>query len=339
MVSLSKGRWLCQSGWWLFPKCVVPRRFEIPDRRMETCTSARESCKAVLQDAVDADVILYSAQPRWSLADIQVSRAEVPELVAEFLKFVEVTALEFCWVLPFGCHRKDLKRHAWKHVSYSVLKELTADIKARRYSPPEVIIDELGGRDAARASFRCAERRDPKAVSRISAFLPTESGRQAAARALFHDCEPSEPVPHVPGIVELGIRYLRIIAQNPHSPEADRARGDLRQLVSARTVKGSSLSKGRPRAGYHREAVEAMLLMGNALFLQLREVKGLLDKQQEPRRVTEFYPWLSPVLKDKDYDLQSLLKTEPFRAGALIVSHLLEISPSKIEKLVYRRRG
>ena len=127
-------------------------------------------------------------------------------------------------------------------------------------------------------------------------------------------------------------------------------------MTSDRAVKGSEKSirskakgAGRPGKTLHPEPLEILLLMGNALFIQLREVNGLLtrcvdSRERRERFLRHHYPWIEEIrVEGKDESqgepLPKLLKMTPEKAAVFIASAILGVSTSKIDKDVRRGRS
>ena len=131
----------------------------------------------------------------------------------------------------------------------------------------------------------------------------------------------------------------------PTSPEADVARRRLQQLTSRKLLTRGSRGKGRPRENHHPETVRCVYIMANSLLRQVRQVDALFQTQiQDPIQMQEliaqYYPWLIKArVYSKDRKSDSILNMQPSEGALHVAAVPLGLSPSKVEKLVLRKRA
>lgn len=222
----------------------------------------------------------YNAQPKWSLSDIQIgSSSEALQVLGEFLRFVEVTAAEFCWTVNRPVRGMDWKQHAWKHTTFAEIETIVADVNSGRWLPLELRVDQLGSLEEAQTLFQRAERGEPDAVARIDSVFPSRADKIAAARHLFDlkDEDAAHPILSAP---QLAAKLAEIAVRAPDSPDAERARRGSVLLLSKQGAKGSRPQGGRPPSPHHEEVVTTIWMMSYAMSKQLREVYNFLQNSE-----------------------------------------------------------
>lgn len=354
--SVEFGEYFCRWRWILFP--LLPKFLnslaERP-RRLRTKVGALRARKGYvapkdifgrlrrsISEVKESSIALYSAQPDWSFCDFRVtSLAEAVKVVAEFLSLVESATLEFCWPLAWPLHQPtelvDWKRHSWKHVFFGSIREFLVDASAGQELPPQVRLELIGTFEDAQELFRKAARREPEAVARIESLFPTREDRRCAAEHLFEQVEPPQELPRIPSVADLAAEFATHAVHDPDSEEADKFRKRLRVLMSKRAAKGSA-AHGRPRIPHHDVTVVTAYMMSYGLAKQLKEVCRFLEQFQRRDEewlclIDQLYPWVSGTLH---LSVENVLTLETSKSACQIAGKALGLSPSKVEKTVYR---
>jgi hypothetical protein len=282
----------------------------------------------------------YNCQPTWSLSDFALTNSldEAKQIVGEFLELAELATDEFNWALaPVGQSLLDLKRHCWKHASFGVIQQLLKNIEV--FLPPEARLDLLGSAEGARELYRQAELCNPEAVARVNFVFPDERDRRRAAKYLFEELEPREPIPVIRSVASLAAMYADLAIRGPDSPEAEGSRDALRRLVSRKAAKGSAPQGGRPPMTHHASTIALIHLISYGLAKQINEVHRFLERSlpHTPAKAKPltggFYPWLSkpPI----NLTIDDVLRRKVSKLACVIAGHALDLSPSKIEKSIY----
>jgi hypothetical protein len=350
------GKWFFSTGWGVFPSTLLLRaqadfqkakgpklrspRFRTSSQPVSR-SEAEKLTRSLIQEtrhALQARSRYYNAHPHWSLADVKVnSLTESSEVIVEFFHLVKCAAAEFCW--PLNYPEKDMrwKQHSWTHTTFSTIESVIAEVRRGTWLPPESILDLIGSRKEARELFLRAARKEPEAVARIGSLFASEDDRNTAARALFM---PTDPVPRILSVGDLAAELAERAGRHPDSAEAESARRNLNQLVSKHAVKGSKSRGGRPSSPHHKEIVLVVWMMCYSICKQMREVDRFLEnieKDASKRRpqLTQLYPWVSAKLHK---DALNFLKDGNTSCALDLTGSLLELSPSKVQKVVYAAR-
>jgi hypothetical protein len=347
------GKWFFSTGWGVFPSTLLLRvqadfqkakgprfrspRFRTSSQRMSR-PEAEKLTRSLIEEwchAVQARLRYYNAHPRWSLKDINVdSSAGSSEVIVEFLRLVEHAALEFCWPLNYPDKNMHWQQHGWTHTTFSTIKGLIADIRSGTWVSPLALI---GSTEKARDLFRRAERKEPEAVARINSLFASEGDRNRAAREIFMS---TESIPRILSVGDLAAELAERAVRHPDSAEAESARRKLSQLVSIHAVKGSKSGGGRPSSPHDAETVLVVWMMCYSVCKQMREVDRFLrkiEKDESKRRpqLNQLYPWVSAKLH---VDALNFLKDGNTLCALELTGSLLELSVSKVQKLIYRPR-
>jgi hypothetical protein len=352
--NLEEGKWFYCSGWWLFPcssHSIVALRQAIQelsrlkepaDHRPTDSRTADEIQREIVQgfrELREHKTVFYNAQPEWSARQVSIhSSSEVLDVVNEFLRFVEFAAAEFCWTMNRPHEEMHWKKHSWKHTTFAEVERIIADVKARRWLPPQLTLDVIGTFEQAQELFRSAERIEPEAITRIDSLFPSEEDKYTAARHLFGLNE-GDAVPLIPTAVELGYELLRNIFRSDSQKNQDHARDLLKRLISKQAATGSQPGGGRPPSAHHPETVITIWMMCYAMAKQIREVDRFVSKYESNRpnrhsRLHQYYP----QLYQHKIALSDVLDRETVRSAFEVAGKFLELSTSKIDKVVYPRR-
>jgi hypothetical protein len=372
MTSQQHGKWFWRAGYYVFP--LTAR--SIPEKAERELQEAKEALDALERANENADHgnthvhsnlskeealaetnlltkklgaliafqnAFYRAQPRWELVDISArSPLEATAIAEEFLLVAKEASAEYCWILNEPPAHADWELHGWKHVSYEDLLEVSDEAKCSWV--PEIRIDATVGSRNAEDLFKRAIAREPEAVATINFLLPSKEDRLSVAKSMCSGDVSEADVCRIPSPLDLGVQLLRVIMNKPTSPDAEVARKRLQQLISKKSLTRGSRGKGRPRENHHPETVRRVYIMANSLLRQVRQVDELLQRQiqspiQRQKIVAQHYPWFSESrVYSKDAKSNDLLSMQPSEAALHVAAAPLGLSPSKVEKLVHRKR-
>jgi hypothetical protein len=333
-----EGRWFRCLMWWVYPKKLEPE--------------AQARARAHAED-------FYNTQPEWKLSELETSCSDEGEqMAAEFIDAVRHASRsfgEFSWFLFRDFSHLNWRAHAWKHIASENLEHVGRDVL--HPLDLEMRLDGMS-ESAFKDLLSRAKQKDLSAVIRLTQLFPYENEIQQAVESYIqeHDLEWSLEwnFGDLPSAGDLAKQLVDQMFRE--SDKAQEFRGRLVTLTSDRAVKGSEKSirskakgAGRPGKTLQPEPLEILLLMGDAIFIQLREVNGLLKRRADSREERErflrhHYPWIEKLRvegKDESHEepLSELLKMPPQKAAVFIASAILDVSTSKIDKDVRRGRS
>ena len=127
---------------------------------------------------------------------------------------MKFAAAEFCWTLNRPTKEMHWKKHSWKHTTFAEIEWILADVKAGRWLPPQVTVDQIGSFERARSLFRRAERGEPDAVARVDSLFPSEEDKYTAARHLF-GLKDEDSGPVIPSIHQVAAQFAEIAVRSP----------------------------------------------------------------------------------------------------------------------------
>jgi hypothetical protein len=268
--------------------------------------------------------------------------SEARAVLTEFMALADKAAWEFGWISNFPHRRSkhNWRKHGWKHVSFNAIIEIRDDFV--KFLPPEMRPELIGPAEEARAVFRAAESHEPTAVARLQHLFPRHDGLSEATEVLFVYEGKREILAKIPLVEELAADWAAQAVEHPESSEAQQARKKLRLLVAKSSALGSTADGGRSRVPWHEEVVDIVFVASYCLGVQIRQVNGLLAKTEagvgkRNRELANCYPQLQ-MMQGPPGCVSNCLASQPTQIACIIASQVLKISPSKIEKIVYRGR-
>lgn len=350
---LIDGKWFCRTGDWILPYSrPALSALRVRQRFVRTTTqNAYQSIDArkprevlrkvrrLYREINQRKTMLYNAQPRWSLSDIEVkSLSQATELINEFLRFVEFAAAEFCWMADHPRKPMEWRKHAWKHITFSDIENVLQEVNKSGglWLPPELRLDLIGSFEEAQQLFQAAERCEPEAVARLDFLFRLKDDKDRAARHVL-ELNSRKRTPYIPSSGALAAEWVTHAVTYPDSEEAETARSRLKRLASIQAAKGSRREGGRPSATHHHETVVAVWMMAYAISKQLREVDRFLRKhapneQQRRTQLDQSYPWVSRVIGT---NCSEFLKYGNTQNALQLAGKLLGVSASKVQKTIY----
>jgi hypothetical protein len=316
------------------------RRFKVLDRQAQSA----------VQWLAEIGSLPYNAQPNWSLRELRPSSLdEACAIIKEFLGLAKLASEAFDWGPHLFLPKMRWMEHSWKHISMADLERIASDVRSGIYPFPDLgpPIDLFETGDDTRQLFLRAAQRDPSAVTRLNVLFPSKQTQREVAELYFVGAKPLDEIQSmVSGILtpeELAAEYTRVARTYPDSEEAEKARNELGVLAGKAAVKGSTT---RPRIPFGEETVTHIYRMSYALFKQAKEVNRLLSNtiqegsflDKEEKRdllLREFYPWLTRRFP-KPHDIFGFLQSQPTAGACKLAGIVLEISPSKVSKIVFK---
>lgn len=332
-----EGQWFVCDHVFVFPKSKMKAYVKGAERAERTAPAKSINTRAsslrvprLLREAATAMLrykAMYNNQPRWSLREFDIrSQREALAIVQEFQQFASFASHNFGWSWQDPGDYEEWQRHAWKHIDFPSIESM--DSSGFFFSEAESARNNTKDLEAV---VQAAIRKNPEAVARLDALFPNETEKHQALTGL----SPSENH-RIPSSEDLALDLVTTIKRKPDSSEADRARRDLGILVSRRAITGA-VHVGRLRVPHSNKFVAQVFKMSYALARQIKEVNSFLESYQPSasKRVhllRPYYPWLGSATV---LDLPALATTKPIEAAGHIASHVLKVSPSKIQKIVY----
>ena len=329
-----EGRWFRRLSWWVYPIELEPE--------------VRSRVRALPES-------FYNAQPEWKLSKLEASSPEEGERMAsEFIDAARGAARafgEFTWFLFRDFSHLNRRAHAWKHIASENLEHAGRDVF--RPLDREMRLEGMSESDF-KDLLSQAKQKELSAVIRLTRLFPYENEIQEAVESYVQEHDLKWNIGDLPTAGDLAKQLVDQMFRE--SDEAKDLRSRLVTLTSDRAVKGSEKSirskargAGRPGKTLHPEPLEILLLMGDALFIQLREVNGLLTgrvdlRERRERFLRDHYPWLEELRVERKGEapgnsLSKLLEMTPEKAALYIASAILDVSTSKIDKDVRRGRS
>ena len=369
------GRWFFRVGFWVVPltdrgieglrkadESLEPSRrreeeslerqskkFDASDQRFCTkeaqeALARTEEIDTLLISLVASERAIYRVQPKWNLVEIPTqSRKDVAAVVEEFLAMAEEASAEYCWIFNEPPGHKDWEVHAWKHVSYQDLLQVSEE--AKNSFSAEVRVGAAIGSENVENLLQRAIAREPEAVAIVDLLCPSKEDRLSIVQTMCTGKVIKADIEKIPCAMDLGTELLEIILNKPTSLEADTARQSLQKLISKKVLTGFSRGRGRPGGRLDLETVRRVYIMANALLRQIRQVDELLRKHvptatERQQIIGGFYPWyLKTKAYSKDIAVGDLLSLQPSEGALRVAAQPLGLSPSKIEKLVLRKKA
>ena len=370
-ANVRKGRWFYCDGWIVFPKTEASVAWLREKRRLsadteKACRQLESKARSLLakagtsgrppgqvaefheraidlllQATVKSETTKYNTQLDWSLGDPDAtSPAKATEIAQEFVSFARLASEEFGWGSHILTRDMDLPTHSWKHVAFEHMQSALEFYPPGVFSPPGARLRLLGADDVGKRLLGMAAKGDPRAVARLNHLFRSKSNMLDGARLLLGKDAAREVVNDIPSPGSLAAAYTGAVFRDPDSEEAENARRSLMLLVSKAALKGATPGGGRPQIPHDEESVELAYTMGYGLSVQLRRVDRFLggfvpSGEERISRLAELYPSLCQWLRT---DIVSFLEFRPTQGACQIASIVLGISPSKVEKTVYKER-
>ena len=143
----------------------------------------------------------------------------------------------------------------------------------------------------------------------------------------------------IPSAGDLIAECVATVYRDPNPKAAQKARRTAEILLSKKAASGLVVEAGQPGVFMHPGYLKESLIIGQALFKQLRQVSALLkrfDRSEvsRDRFLIELYPFLNP-LREGGVSLLEFLEMGPRDAAFCIVEPLVKESRSKIENRLY----
>jgi len=369
------GRWFFRVGFWVVPLTdqgieglrkaneslessrrrekesleLQSKKFEASNQRFSTkegqeALAKTEEINSVLMSVIASERAFYRVQPKWNLVEIPTqSRKDAAAVVEEFLATAEEASAEYCWIFNEPPDHKDWEVHAWKHVSYQDLLQVSEE--AKNSVTAEVRVLAAIGSENVENLLQRAIAREPEAVAIVDLLLPSKEDRLSIVQSMCTGKVTKDDVEKIPSAMDLGTELLELILNKRTSPEADTARQNLQKLISKKVLTGFSRGRGRPAEKLDLETVRRVYIMANALLRQIRQVDELLRKHvptatERQQIIGGFYPWYLKVkVYSTDAAVGDLISLQPSEGALRVAAQPLGLSPSKIEKLVLRKKA
>jgi hypothetical protein len=307
----------------------------VPAEYTESTRWKRHRCRSPLSKAVQEIEIwsqpsldLYNTQPVWNLKDLLINKSnDAREALSQFLGMVVETSYDFCWPAADPGGEVKWRKHGWKHICYDDIRFFWSDYKQE---PSIYRAEALGTALDIKTLFRAAADGDPQSVGRVWSLFPCPSEHDEIMEEFFSSDDRPKAIPDPAAVAS---RLVNAIFRSPNSDEAALSRIALKTLVSRSALKGVRTDKGRPKIMVSPSSLGLMLKMGRCLAAQVRQVSSFLEAHRVKDRgcfekIQRAYPWIR-----KDIDLVHICNLNPSKAAAQIVSGIVEISPSAIEKI------
>jgi hypothetical protein len=131
------------------------------------------------------------------------------------------------------------------------------------------------------------------------------------------------------------------LIRDPNPKAAQKARRTAEILLSKKAASGLVVEAGQPGVFMHPGYLKESLIVGQALFKQLRQVSALLkrfDRSEVSRNrvLIELYPFLNLLREGEEtVPLLVFLEMKPRDAAFCMVQTLVKESRSKIENRLY----
>ena len=325
------------------------KKFDASNERFGTkeaqeALAATEEINSKLLSVIASERATYRVQPKWNLVEIPTqSRKDVAAVVEEFLVMAKEASAEYCWIFNEPPGHKDWEVHAWKHVSYQDLLQVSEE--AKNSFSAEVRVEAAIGSKNVENLLQRAVAREPEAVAIVDLLLPSNEDRLSIVQTMCTGKVTEADIEKIPSAIDLGTELLEITLNKRTSLEADTARQNLQKLISKKVLTGFSRGRGRPGGKLDLGTVRRVYIMANALLRQIRQVDELLRTHvptatERQQMIGGFYPW---YLKTKVYSTDTvvgdLLSLQPSEGALRVAAQPLGLSPSKIEKLVLRKKA